>query len=187
MRGIGLRGVCNYLKRYERPGLADEIVADLPIEQRPTAMGFLAPSTYEVAVLDALLRGYQRELERSGRAAELDAKMRALGAYIAEDNLNSVFKLVLSLVRPHTFVEKLPTLWALYFTDIDARVRMTGERSGTCSVYGLPVSYLAPVASGWIEYGMRHVGAKEPLSCREESWTAGRAATAEARYVISWT
>jgi len=186
VRGVGLRGICGYLRKAERPGLVDEIIASLPAEQRPGSLGFLSASTYDLAVIDGILRGYHRELERTRRAAETERHMRAIGSSIAEDNLNTVFKLVLSLVTPHTFVEKLPSLWSLCFSDADASAKVTAERAGQCVVRGLDVAFLAPIACSWIEFGLRHVGAKEPIRCSEVQWSAGVIATREARYTVQW-
>ncbi|MFO0560033.1 MAG: hypothetical protein U0269_18610 [Polyangiales bacterium] len=186
VRGVGLRGICNYLRKAERSGLADEIIASLPAEHRPGSMGFLSASTYDLAVIDAILRGYHRELERTKRASETERAMRAIGASIAEDNLNTVFKLVLSLVKPNTFVEKLPSLWGLYFSDADASAKVTAEGTGVCVVRGIEVAFLAPIACSWIEFGLRHVGAKEPIRCSEEQWSAGVVATREAKFTVKW-
>jgi hypothetical protein len=174
------------LRKAERPGLVDEIIASLPAEQRPGSVGFLSASTYDLAVLDGILRGYHRELERTGRAAETERHMRAIGLSIAEDNLNTMFKLVLSIVKPHTFVEKIPSLWNLYISDADASAKVTGERAGQCVVRGVDVAFLAPIVCSWIEFGLRNVGAKEPIRCSEVHWSAGIIATREARYIVQW-
>lgn len=186
VRGIGLRGICAYLRDAERPGFVDELIAALPAAQRPGSMGYLSASTYELSLIDALLRGYQRELERSGRAKDVEKSMRAIGDSIAEDNLNSVFKVVLSLVKPQTFIEKLPTLWGLYFTNADVSVKLTSDRSGLCVVRGVTVAHIAPIACSWIEFGLRHVGAKPPIRCAEDNWRAGVIAANELRFQVEW-
>jgi hypothetical protein len=186
IRGVGLRGVCNYLRKVERSSLVDEIIASLPAEHRPGPTGFLSASTYDLAVLDAILRGYHRELERTKRAGETERAMRAIGTSIAEDNLNTVFKLVLSMVKPNTFIEKLPALWGLYFSDADVSAKVTAEGTGVCVARGLDAAFLAPIACSWIEFGLRHVGAKEPIHCSEEQWSAGVVAARETRFTVKW-
>lgn len=164
----------------------DELVASLPASQQPGMMGFLPASTYELTVLDAILRGYVRELERTGRSADRERSLRAIGDSIANDNLTSVFKIVLAMVKPHTFIEKLPTLWSLYFADSDVTAEIVGDRGGTFTVRGVEVAFLAPIVCAWLEFGMRLIGAPQPHRCTEAQWDAGVIAPREARYSLRW-
>lgn len=186
IRGVGLKSIVAFLRAKEGAALVDRIFADLTPEHRPGIAGFLAASSYDMAILDALLRGYVLELERTGRGATVEPSLRTLGVFVAEDNLNSVFKIVLSLATPRTFIEKLPTLWSLYFSDVDVRASLSGPNAGRFVVSGVTAGYLNVTACGWIEFGLAKVGAKPPIACREEGWSAGHAVSPHAVYTVSW-
>jgi hypothetical protein len=89
-----------------------------------------------------------------------DRFFREVGRYIAEDNLNTIYKVVLALAQADHIVTLLPRLWGNYFAGIDVKVERPDPavRRGTCTVRHLPFHYVGPAASGWIEFAYEKVG-----------------------------
>jgi|LNFM01.1.fsa_nt_gb hypothetical protein len=187
IRGVGLRGIIGYIRNQEGAAFADSLIAKIPAPLRPGPSGFLAASSYDLSICDVFLRGYVEQLQRTGRGESVDALVRQVGVHVAEDNLNSVFKMVLALVKPTTYIEKLPTLWSLYLPDVDARATLTGPNDAICSVSGLEAGYLPLAAAGWLEFGLVKVGARQPLWCKEDGWEQGREYSPNAMYRLHWS
>lgn len=118
-----------------------------------------------------------------------ERNLRAMGRFIAEDNLSTVFRVILAFVgSPEQMVRSLPRLWGQYFEGVEVELDDSGlpEKRGNTVVRNLgDLHHVAPVACGWIDYGLTKVGAKR-VQVWEERYREGATAADPLRFRLSW-
>lgn len=146
------------VKEYGLP-VWEKVLREVSPEHREAMDKPLAFAWYPIEAFDQLFAGLFRHCcnEDPHRA---DRFFREVGRYIAEDNLNTIYKVVLALAQPDHILPLLPRLWANYFSGIEVKVERPDPtvRKGTCTVRHLPFRFVGPTASGWIELAFRKVG-----------------------------
>jgi hypothetical protein len=107
--------------------------------------------------------------------ADIERLFKRLSGYIAEDNLSTIYRALLLIMRPNGIFDLLPRLWRTYFRGIEVTTARDGkEPRGTCTVYNLGhrVPYLGVASCGWMEFAWQKVGGR--LKVSEENWQRGR-------------
>lgn len=174
-KGAGIRSWTNFLQSRFGPETMPRILA-----RAPRALDGIWPETltsawYPVAFLDHVWDAVATTKLDADHASR-DAFFRELGRFIAEDNLNSVYRFLLSLLSPDRVLGMTPRLWSNYFEGLEITVTPGPGKSGTAIVSGLgPIRYLAPTACGWLTLAYEKCGAPN-ASVTEENWEAGRLA-----------
>jgi hypothetical protein len=150
----------------------------------PVSPLVLAASWYDVSQL-ATLWTKLAEVWGPDRA-RVEREFRAMGRFVAEDNLTTVYRMIFSVLRPDNFVQRLPTLWHTYFAGLTVESREQGRGRAATTVSGLGgLPYIACVAAGWQEYCFEKVGATS-IQVTEAAWEAGRNQADPLRFAISW-
>jgi hypothetical protein len=180
MKGSALRSCAEFAKREHGAAFAERVTVGL------TPSGdFLAATWYPIDVASAL---FTRLADEWGpdRAA-IDERFRAMGRYVADDNLNTIYRVVLAILRPDNLVARLPSLWTTYFegVDPDSEEQEPGRAyTRARGLDGLP--FLAPAAAGWIEMAFLRAGARA-CNVRERNWDAGRNAAHQLWFEVQWS
>jgi hypothetical protein len=163
-----------------------KILSLLPAELQGKARNVVTPLMYPAALGDKIYRVFADECCGKEQKAREEA-FRKMGRYIAEENLSTVYRLLLRFMTPGQFLGRLPKVWTTYFDGIDVTVQQDAEaQNGTCRVRGLDIAYMSLVASGWIELGYEKVGATSS-TVLERSWKSGQIASDDMVFEISWT
>jgi hypothetical protein len=172
VKGAGIRsGLAWIAQQYGEPA-REQLIAQLPVELRDLARAPLAASWYPVALVDHIFVAVPRIAGRTDRAG-IESIMKQLNAWIAEDNLTTLYKFLLAFLTPERLTDRMPALFKTYYRGIDATVRRESPLHAVCTVEGLGkcAPYLAPSAAGWLEFAYRKVGARVRVT--EESWQRG--------------
>src|SRR5262249_1975886 len=117
-------------------------------------------------------------------AAQAEKTFRVLGRYVAEDNLTTIYKIVLAFAKPKHIMSMLPKFWQMYFGGIEVRSEATGPSTGVCYVTGLPFFAISPAACGWMELAYEKVGGSAQIT--ERAWTAGERASSVMTFDVTW-
>ena len=180
MTGRAKGRVLTHLKRFveERHGRDAwrTTVVRLPTSDRELLSGLvLAGSWVPVGVWNRAVEAFLPEAYR-----DLDAGMGELAGYIAERDMNKVYRTILAVSTPEFLLQRSRSLWGRYFDDghlaaqpmapghwvADLRVPVGPEAPGyyTCG----------PGVSAWLTHGLRTVGVEPRVSFRCESPRRGR-------------
>ena len=155
IKGIGL----DTCRRFMTDKLGAEryaaMVARAPQEHRDTLAQPLAGSWYPVAALSAMTTLYAQE--RGFRTLrDGQAEFEAMGAMVAEENLNGVYRALLRLLSAHGAVPMMPRVWGQYFKGHTCDLQWEKpKRKATLTVRNLPVAHLAVIAAGWQQAALR--------------------------------
>lgn len=188
--GRGKGSLLIHMRRYvaEKGGERawSEVVDRVSAADREVLNGVvLAGSWYPIGVVNRALVAY---LERDRLGA--DDEMRRLSAFIADNDLGTVYKMVLRLGSPEFLLRRTDSLWNRYF-DVG---KLTPEERGSRQFHltltmptgedAAPNQYFCgPGCPSWIEMGMRLTGATKAqvrhVDCRYDN---GR----HCKYVATW-
>lgn len=186
MKGSGIRSSLLYIETMHGSDVAAHVLDGLSPASLPGPHGYLVASYYEVATLAHIWERYAPIASPSGDLAELDRDFRKMGAFIAENTLSTVYKLLLTVIKPDTLLGRLPSIWSTYFEAPEVSVSLLEEKRGRCVVQGIPgLPFIGPAASGWIEFAFRRVGATS-ASVVESAWSAGDVRPRVPTFAISW-
>lgn len=149
----------------------------------------LASARVPLDVTSALFHEVAQEV--GGAFSNRRARLAEMGAFVAEQNLNGVFKVVLSFIgSPERLARRLPSMWTTYFpnvqVDVDLDRLVRGEVRSV--VHRLErLHYINGVARGWLSYAFRLVGAArvEVIEAGLERGTFAPERPLE--YTIRWT
>lgn len=161
IKGIGLRGAIEWIKKnYGEEGF-QKVLDISPPSLKEEYSNILTSLWYPSQIADSLFAAFA-ESGLGGHGLDLDKSFRLLGAFIAEDNLSVLYKVLLVFAKPSVLLGSLPKIWKMYFDGIDVAVEPTSDGyTGTCRVKGLgDLRYISPVAAGWLEFLYRKVGVK---------------------------
>lgn len=126
-KGLTLRGAYEWIQRTQGKAVADQVLASLPDTERRAIVEALPSGWYRVSLLSELLSGYARVA--GSHSPELESRFRAMGAYVAETNLNTVYRVMLAFVNPNSLASQLPRLWGHYFQGLDVQVKRLSPNS----------------------------------------------------------
>lgn len=103
------------------------------------------------------------------KSANPSADMQNYARYVADRDLNTVMKLVLSIATPELIVARTSMFWSRYFDCGVLKPTELAPRSWTLTITGPKAEDEAPAAftcgdgvTGWVEHALRLAGAKEP-------------------------
>lgn len=185
-KGTGIRSSCDFIAaRFGDETLA-KIVGGLPADLREIWPELLSSVWYPARFHGALWSALAEEV--IGPSQEARSRVfRELGRHVAEDNLSTVYRVLISLAWPDTLISMLPRLWRMYFDHVQVEVkRERGAKHGQVTVSGLgEVPYLSPVACGWLELAYAKVGARD-FEVVELEWQEGHIASDRMVFLLSW-
>ena len=186
-KGTLLKNLGDYV--VERQGAAAwRVVVDaLPADDRAIINGLLlVGGWYPVGVWNRCIRSYI-----SRYAKDADAEMMAVARYIADRDLNTLFKVLLKMGSAELVLARTDSLWARYFdvgqfenAEVQKRrwaLELTapvGEEDGpgelTCG----------PGVCGWLMQALQLTGVKAPRVVQKRCRFRGGAPSCE--YEVSW-
>jgi len=184
-KGTGLLSWTRFIDERYGAGTMNKILADAPPELRGIYPNILPSGWYPIEFGGFVYEGLVR-LKVGGDRREQAKVFDEIGRRVAEDNLNTVYKFILSMLSPDRVLGMTPKLWTTYFQGIDIKVTPGTDKSGTVVVEGLaPFTYIAPVACGWLTLAYELCGAKI-ATVTEDNWSAGRAASNKLVFHHRW-
>lgn len=158
IKGFAIRGLLKYVKESDLTGGIPEVLAHLPADARPS---FEAPvderEWYPYAAYAGLLQAVDRAVGGGG-----DAHYRRLGLYAAEQDVNTLFKIIAVFSSVEKLLQRSVVIWRRY---CDTGAFVTAEVSrgrGTGILRDFPG--VAPehcrLLVGWVEGMALAAGAK---------------------------
>lgn len=187
MKGSGIRSVLLYVEQAHGVGAVAHVLEGLPRTALPGPGGFLVANYYDVSTLAHIWDRYAALVSPTIDLDVLDADFRKMGAFVADNTVATVYKLLLTIVTPDTLIARLPSLWGTYFEAPEVSVALLGPRRGRCIVQGVKhLPFIGPVAAGWIEYAFARVGATTS-SVIETGWDAGDVRPRIPTFTITWS
>ncbi|MGD2114984.1 MAG: hypothetical protein PVG07_08025 [Acidobacteriota bacterium] len=188
-KGTGVMSSVRWIREAYGPEVLKEVHRSLSPEVAEIVKNPLAVQWYPVSVLDQLWLGLRTRVH-AGNDPAFEQAMIEQGKFIAEDNLSTVFRVLLAFVgSPEQMFKTLPRLWAQYFDGIDVAndESAIAEKRGSTRVHGLGnLHYIAPVVAGWTELGFKKVGAKH-VRVREESYQEGKVTADPLVFHVAWS
>lgn len=188
-KGTGLMSSVIWIREtYGKETLA-AIASDISPVAAASVKSPMATEWYPVSHISELWSGIGR-IAHPGDPDGLARALRELGRFVASDNLSTVFRVLIALIgSPEQMFRSVDRFWGQYFQGVrvDNDESELASKRGTSRVYGLgEVSYLAPVACGWLELGLEKVGARH-IQVTEDAFTNDRAPSADPLvFRISW-
>lgn len=185
IKGGGLISGFAWMEAQLGPEGLERVIERMPAEYHASVRR-LSPNTwYDLGYSNAAQTAFVAVAALPDRW-RIEKAMVEQGAYIADDNIKRYFKFLLSGLSPRMLLTQNPAIWKSYFKGIDVSVEMTGETSGTVTVRDLKSAYVSLLGLGWMRYVMEMAGA-EDLRITERSWSAaGKVASSELVYDVSW-
>jgi uncharacterized protein (TIGR02265 family) len=113
------------------------------------------------------------------------AFFRQLGASSADKNLSTLHKSLLAPGKPHEFLGRARTIYALYYETGHREYERTGDRSGVLTTYDAE-TFSAPdcqTVIGWYERALEMCGASGVQIVETECRASGGTVC---RYKVSW-
>jgi hypothetical protein len=109
IKGFAIRGLFRYLKENS-PGRAAAVVATLsPETQKVLERPIVSSNMYPYPVFGELLRAIDRDLGRGDlKRCEL------IGEFAAEQDINGMFKIMMSVFSPKTLLDRANIFWSKY-------------------------------------------------------------------------
>ena len=151
----------DFVVRQHGPHAWDEVRDALPEDDRRTLDSLLiVGGWYPVGMWNRALAVYLPE-----KFEKADDGMRRLAGYIAENDLNRLYKMILSMGSPEFLLKRTGSLWSRYF-DVGAleaeeisprRWKLTLEAPKE-SEAGPDYFTCGPGVSAWIENGLKLTG-----------------------------
>lgn len=177
VKGTAIRSTSEFLNKRFGPDTMSQIVETLPPDLQTFWPNILPSMWYPAPALWTIWSECVRMKLAGEGHAEQTRFFSDVGRYIAEDNLTTVYRFLLSVLSPDRMLGAMPRLWGTYFQGVNVHVKpVSGKKEGIVSVFGLGASYyLSPAAAGWIELAYEKCGASV-VEVTEQSWQAGKTA-----------
>ena len=174
------------IREYGKPTW-EAILADIAPAHRTWMDSPLSFAWYPIEGFDQLFAAMFTHCVR-GDARKADALFRAAGRHIADDNLSTIYKVVLAFAKPDHVISLLPRMWSTYFSGITIDVERPDPklRAGVCRVRGLRLRYVGPAAAGWIEYAYEKVGCRDARVV-EQGFSKGVIVSDDLHYDMRWS
>lgn len=187
IKGTALSSTVAFIQKRWGAAVWQAVLADTPEALRVDLQKPLSFGWYQASLLDALFTGIAKHA-CGGVTEQYDRTFREVGAYIAEDNLGTVYKMVLAMAKPDHLFGLLPRLWTTYFDNIAVALNrpVATAKKGSCIVSGLPVSFVAPAACGWIVFAYRKVGCPDAV-VSERGFALGKAKGDPLNFDVGWS
>ena len=183
-KGAGILKWSTFVEERFGVGTMARLLASAPPELRALEPSIVASGWYPVAYPGHIFRRIADDLVPERR--EQNELFEKLGRVVAEDNLSSIYRLLLTLMSPDKVLGMTPRLWTKYFDGITVTVSPGAHRTGTVVVEGLQdLPYIAPIACGWLTLAYELCRA-EFASVREQNWTSGRVASNRLVFEHRW-
>lgn len=103
------------------------------------------------------------------KSTDPSADMQKYARYVADRDLNTVLKFVLSIATPEVIVARTSMFWSRYFDCGVLKPHELEPRSWTLTITGPKAEDEAPAAftcgdgvTGWVEHALRLAGAENP-------------------------
>jgi hypothetical protein len=160
------------------------VVADASAADRAILDGIvIAGGWYPVGVWNRTLGAL---LER--HTVTIDSEMRKVASYIADRDLNSVYKMILRLGSPEFLLRRTDSLWSRYFDSGRFTHQEIGPKRFKLSLEAPSTGdtpdrlTCGPGVSAWIEMGMKNTGVDGRVQHVDCRFTNG----ARCEYLATW-
>jgi hypothetical protein len=185
LRGYMLRQAVNFIDSYYSREQATQLKAQLPAPLRDVLSDIDPVQWYPRDFCAALHRGIASVKGDSSAAYE---DLIKCGEYIASEATNTYMRLILKIVSPSMFVNKVPTFW------------QRDHKSGKFSVEEIALpsrkikmrlsevggfDHIGPCAIGFLRFGLNTVGLKN-VRITQHGWSMASPAPDEVAYDIAW-
>ena len=128
IKGFAIRGLLRYLKEH-RPGVTPQVLARLTPEAREAFdRPIVSSNMYPYRSFAELLR----EVDREVGIGDL-SQCEDVGDFAARQDINGVFKMMISVFSPKTIVERSGIFWSRY-SDTGKMVGLRSESNDTALV-----------------------------------------------------
>lgn len=187
VKGVGPKTALKWFRKYYGEEGVERILEGCASSIRQTCKNLLAAQWYPTEIASALCLSFAKS-GLGGQGAVLDDLFRRLGYFIAEENLSTLYKVILKFTTVNSMLVLLTRSWKMYFDDITVEVEpeSEGPGTGTCRVKGLgDCHYISLIGAGWIEFGYRKVGAKY-IEVKELNYRKDFTNPDELIYKIRW-
>lgn len=153
----------DYVVRTSGERVWNDLVAASTASDRTVLSGIiLAGGWYPIGVINRVVARY------CGASAAPDDTMRKLSTYIADTDLGSVYKMVLSFGSPEFLVKRTGSLWNRYF-DVGVMTPSQVAKKEWQLRLVMPLEddrapnrfFCGPGCPAWIEMGLRLTGATD--------------------------
>jgi hypothetical protein len=105
----------------------EAVAAALPAADRAVLTGLLlGGGWYPVGIWNRSLNAYNERFAPSER--ERQRSMTEMSAWVAQEDLSTIFKVLLRIATPAMVLERTPGLWSRYFDVGQIKARELGER-----------------------------------------------------------
>ena len=187
VKGTGLVSSGHWIEQTYGPEVWQEILRSLSPEARSVFENALITNWYPVELLDETWTAFHDRCHPSnGRFQEVMMKQ---GVFIAQENLSTIYDLLLMFVRtPQQLLKIMPRLWKTYFQGVAVEVEplSSKQQQGRFRANGLKrLHHISPVACGWIEFAFMKIGVEE-VQIAEETYLSGKTASDELAFQVSW-
>jgi len=135
---------------------------DMPPHFQQQLPWLRAQDWYPIAWIDALFN--RIALEAGEDTEEKIALVKQGAAFISEENLTTVMKLLVKFLTPETVIRHFPKMWARYVRGpiaLEAEV-IAGSNRAVLTVTGFgPFRWFGPCVCAWLETAYRLLGADD--------------------------
>jgi|GEM_PF-1313210 len=188
-KGTGLMSSANWIRKTYGKETLDQIAAAISPEAAESLKLPLATEWYPVSHISEIWTAVG-QVAHPGSSEAFTRSLRELGRFVASDNLSTVFRVLTALIgSPEQMFRSIERFWNQYFQGIqvDNDESALDHKRGVSRVHGLgEVSYLAPVACGWLELGFEKVGARHIRVVEEAFSERGEIAADPLVFRLSW-
>ena len=103
-----------------------------------------------------------------GNVEERHAFFRKMGVFIADTNLNGIYKSLMALLaNPDRLSKRIPQLWTTYFRGLEIELDLSEVKSGRVlhEVRGFGgAPHIGEMAEGWLVYAFELVGGRDVVT-----------------------
>lgn len=184
MKGAPIVSTLNWVRAEFGEKVLRDVLAAMPPESARLYENAMPFSWVPVTAQDAFIRALTAKVSPKDRRRTIEL-MRRLGGYVAEDNLSTLYKVILAFTSPGSLLSRMPRLWSTYFNGLELADVESRGNSASYVVRHIGYYMLGAHAEGWIEFAYRKVGSRNPkVVCAELERGVDHAK--DLRFEMSW-
>lgn len=170
-RGYSMTAAWAYIDATYDAATKEKIVEQLSPEVRKALGTYREIDFYPAVHFSEVLRGVGTVVGKDDAGAERE--IEACGSYIARQATNTFLRLLMRVLTPTLFAQKIPSLWSRDNTHGGFEVDLSGADKGRL-IFTLKdikdYPYIAPCAKGWIGFAMKTMG-RSRQSMKLSEWS----------------
>ncbi len=186
LKGTAVKPNLEWMQKTYGESVWQQILDRLTPEQREQIAFVSGTQSYPVSLLSSVNSAFVEVACHGDRRAAGEA-FRALGRYVAEDNLSGIYSLFVRFASPDKVLGKIPSIVSTMYTGVTADYTQSPDgRGALVHIRGLgELTYAGPRLCGWAEAALEKVGARN-IRVAEKSWDQGLIASDELTLVLGW-